>query len=107
VTLREPMKDLAALKERPVVNLLHYPRLAAGMHDKPAIHELVENVPHNVKIEQAWAGEGNLALPVCEGEELSDLAPRRCGAGIRASMAYVVDDLKTLKRLTAEQLTSA
>jgi hypothetical protein len=107
VTLKTPVKDLAGFSERPVVNLLHYPRLAAGMHDKPAIHELVENVPHDVKIEQAWVGEGNLTLPVSTGEELSDLAPRRCGKGIRASLAYVVDDLKTLKRLTAEQLTSA
>jgi acetoacetate decarboxylase len=39
---------------------------------------------------------------VCKGEDVSDLAPRRCGKGIRASMAYVVDDLKTLKRLTVE-----
>jgi len=69
------------------------------MQDKPAIHELVENVPHGVKIEQAWIGDGTLELPVCKGEELSDLAPIRCGKGVRASMAYVVDDLKTLKRL--------
>jgi acetoacetate decarboxylase len=41
-----------------------------------------------------------LTLPVCRGEELSDLAPVRCGKGIRASMAYIVDDLKTLKDLT-------
>jgi acetoacetate decarboxylase len=32
-----------------------------------------------VKIEQAWIGEGSLTLPVCEGEEISDLAPIRCG----------------------------
>jgi acetoacetate decarboxylase len=107
VTLREPAKDVSALGGRPVVNLLHYPRLAAGMHDKPAIHELVENVPHDVKVEQAWVGDGTLSLPVCKGEELSDLAPVRCGKGIRASMAYVVDDLKTLKRLTVEQMTTA
>ncbi len=69
------------------------------MHDKPAIHELVENVPHDVKIEQAWIGDGTLELPVCKDEELSDLAPVRCGKGARASMAYIVDDLKTLKRL--------
>jgi acetoacetate decarboxylase len=97
VTLREPVKDLSALHQRPVVNLLHFPRLAAGKHDKPAIHELVENVPHDVKVEQAWIGDGALNLPTCKDEELSDLAPRRCGKGIRASMAYVVDDLKTLK----------
>jgi acetoacetate decarboxylase len=99
VTLRAPVKDLSVLHQRPVVNLLHFPRLAAGMHGKPAIHELVENVPHDVKVEQAWIGDGTLTLPTCKDEELSDLAPRRCGTGIRASMAYVVDDLKTLKDL--------
>jgi hypothetical protein len=102
VTLREPVKDVAAFKERPVVNLLHFPRLATGRHDKPAIHELVENVPHDIKVEQAWAGEGILTLPACKGEELSDLAPRRCAKGVRASLAYVVDDLKTLKDLRKE-----
>jgi acetoacetate decarboxylase len=102
VTLREPVKDVAAFAERPVVNLLHYPRLAAGKHDKPAIHELVENVPHDIKVEQAWLGDGTLTLPVCKDEEMSDLAPRRCGKGVRASLAYVVDDLKTLKDLRKE-----
>jgi hypothetical protein len=100
VTLKEPVTDLAVLKQRPVVNLLHTPRLAAGKQDKPAVHELVENVPHDVKIEQAWIGDGLLTLPVADGEEVSDLAPVRCGKGIRASMAYIVDDLKTLKDLT-------
>jgi hypothetical protein len=99
VTLEEPVKDRSQLKQRPIVNLLHTPRLAAGMHDKPAVHELVENVPHDVKIEQAWVGEGSLTLPVCKGEEISELTPVRCGKGIRASLAYVVDDLKTLKDL--------
>ena len=31
--------------------------------------------PHDVTIEQAWIGEGSLTLPVCRGEELSELAP--------------------------------
>src|SRR3954466_792954 len=99
VTLKEPVTDFSLLKQRPVVNLLHFPRLAAGKQDKPALHELVENVPHDGKVEQAWTGEGLLTLPACKGEELSDLAPVRHGKGIRASMAYVVDDLKTLKNL--------
>src|SRR3954452_8307719 len=99
VTLRQAVTDPSLLKEKPVINLLHVPRLAAGRHDKPAIHELVENVPSSVKIEQAWIGEGSLTLPVCKGEEISDLAPVRCGQGVRASMSYVVDDLKTLKDL--------
>src|SRR5580693_7252592 len=99
VTLREPVNDLSLLKQRPVVNLLHTPRLAADKQDQPAVHELVENIPHDIKIEQAWIGEGSLTLPVCRNEELSDLAPVRCGKGVRASLAYVVDDLKTLKDL--------
>lgn len=99
VTLKEPVTDRSHLKQRPVVNLLHCARLAADQQDKPPIHELVENVPRDVKIEQAWVGEGFLVLPVCKSEELSDLAPVRCGKGVRASMAYIVDDLKTLKDL--------
>ena len=100
VTLREPVTDLSLLKQKPVINLLHCPRLAADKRDQPAVHELVENVPHDLKIEQAWIGEGSLTLPVCRGEELSDLVPIRSGKGIRASMAYVVDDLKTLTDLS-------
>ena len=99
VTLKEPVTDRALLNQRPIVNLLHYPQLAADKRDEPAIHQLVENMPHDLKIEQAWTGAGSLTLPVCRGEELSDLAPGRCGKGIRASMAYIVDDLKTLKGL--------
>jgi len=99
VTSKEPLKNVSLLKQRPVVNLLHTPRLAARKHDKPAVHELVENVPRDVKIEQAWIGEGSLKLPVAEGEDVSDLAPIRTGKGVRASMAYIVDDLKTLKDL--------
>ncbi|HEY3856477.1 MAG TPA: acetoacetate decarboxylase family protein [Verrucomicrobiae bacterium] len=99
VTLKSPVIDLSTLKQKPVINMLHTPRLAAEKWEKPAVHELVENVPHDVRIEQAWTGEGFLTLPNCKGEEVSDLAPVRCGRGIRASMAYVVDDLKTLKDL--------
>jgi hypothetical protein len=99
ITLEAPATGNASGASRPVINLLHTPRLAAGMHDKPAVHELVENVPHEVRIEQAWDGHGKLTLPVCENEELSALAPLRCGRGARASMAYIVDDLKTLKDL--------
>ena len=99
VTLKEAVTDPSRLAQRPIVNLLHTPRLAADKQDQPAIHELVENVPRDVKIEQAWIGVGSLTLPVCKGEEVSDLAPLRCGTGVRASLAYVVDDLKTLKDL--------
>ena len=41
-------------------------------------------------------GEGQLTLPVAEGEEVSDLAPLSIGAAYRLSMAYTVTDLKSL-----------
>lgn len=99
VTLERPLDDAGALGLRPIVNLLHVPRLAAGQHDRPVMHELVMNVPHDVHIAQAWAGQGQFALPPAHGEELSDLAPLRCGLGVRASMSYIVDDLRTVKPL--------
>jgi acetoacetate decarboxylase len=99
VTLKEPLTDLSLLKQKPVINLLHTARLAADKQDQPAVHELVESIPRDIKIEQAWIGAGSLTLPVCRGEELSDLAPVRCGTGVRASLAYIVDNLKTLKDL--------
>lgn len=99
VTLERPVADTGALGVRPIVNLLHVPRLAAGQHERPAIHELVLNVPRDVRVEQAWAGQGTLSLPPAHGEELAALAPLRCGVGMRASLSYVVDDLKTVKTL--------
>jgi acetoacetate decarboxylase len=72
VTLKERVTDLSVLQQPPIVNLLHTARLAADKQDKPAVHELVENVPRDVKIEQAWVGEGSLTLPVCR---------RSCGLG--------------------------
>ena len=99
VTLAQELADPAALGQRPVVNLLYTPRLAAGQQDQPAVNELVMNVPHDVHITQAWIGQGVLRLPEVPGEEMSALAPLRCGVGIRASMSYIVDDLRTVKSL--------
>jgi len=100
VTLREPVTDPSAFAQRPVVNLLHVPQLAAAKHGAPALHELVMNVPHDYRVEQLWGGDGYLTLPQCKGEELSDLTPVRCGWGARASMSYIVDDLRTLRDVT-------
>jgi acetoacetate decarboxylase len=101
VTLKEPVTDTSAFSQRPVVNLWHVPQLATEKQSTPAIQELVLNVPRDVRVEQLWIGEGQLMLPQSKGEELSDLAPVRCGLGARASMSYIVDDLKTLSDLTS------
>ncbi|RUL72479.1 acetoacetate decarboxylase family protein [Dyella choica] len=96
VTLEQALTDSAALGSRPTINLRHFPRLAAGQWDKPAVHELVESVMDNFTVADAWMGKGELTLPVCEHEEISDLAPIRCGNGYRMSVSYSVTDLKTL-----------
>jgi acetoacetate decarboxylase len=98
VKLTEKVGDPSklSLAGRPIVNMRHFPRLTAGQHDNPAVHELVMSIMDNPKMADAWAGEGQLTLPFAEGEEISDLAPVRVGAGFRVSMSYTVTDLKTL-----------
>jgi len=102
VGLTEKVDDPAkiGIAGRPIVNLRHFPRLAAGQHENPAVHELVMSLVDNPRIADPWMGEGQLSLPVAEGEEISDLAPVRVGAGYRLSMAYTVTDLKTLGDVT-------
>ncbi|MGW4906210.1 acetoacetate decarboxylase family protein [Streptomyces sp. NPDC004270] len=96
VTLEQPLGDPAALMNRPVVNLRHFPRLAAGQHDKPAVHELVLALLDDVSITEAWIGTGELDFLPARGEELADLPVRRTGKGFRFHLAYSVNDLRTL-----------
>jgi acetoacetate decarboxylase len=98
VTLTAPAKDFPEFAQRPIVNLLHYPQLTRRQ-TAPTIHQLVMNVPRDMRFESPWVGEGHLSLPICYGEEVSDLAPLRCGYGLRASMSYTVDDLRILRDL--------
>jgi len=99
IILEKPSTNPAAPLARPIVTMRHFPRLQAGFHDKPAIEELVISKLDNVRIEQAWDGTSELVLPKCDGEEMYDLAPIRFGAGTRMSLAYTVNDLKTVDYL--------
>jgi hypothetical protein len=40
--------------------------LSPGAADEPPIHGLVENLPHDVKSEQAWIGLAALGCPSAE-----------------------------------------
>ena len=97
VTLQAPMTDTSALTARPTVNLRHFPRLAAGQQDKPAVHELVMALFDDETIANAWTGTSELDFPQVPGEELYDLAPVRSGAGFHYELAYTVTDLSTLQ----------
>ena len=100
VTLREPVIDMSLLKQKPVINLLHCPRLAADKQDQPAVHELVENRSSR---RDDRASVDRRGFPDTAG--LQRRRTVRPGAHPfqqrhRASMAYVVDDLKTLEKLS-------
>ena len=97
VTLQAPVSDTSTLGGRPTVNLRHFPRLAAGEQDKPAVHELVMALFDEETVTGAWAGTSELDFPEVPGEELHDLAPVRTGAGFRFELAYTVTDLRTLQ----------
>src|SRR5262245_16170954 len=103
VKLTENVEDLSKLGRgnRPIVNLRYLPRLAAGQHNNPAVRELVIATTDNTQLVNVWMGEGQLSLPVADGEEISDLAPTRVGAGYRGSMSYTVTDLKALETTRA------
>jgi hypothetical protein len=74
----------------------HFPSLAAGQQDKPAVHELVMAVFDDETITNAWTGTNPLDFPAVPGEELHDLAPVRTGAGFRYELSYTVTGLRTL-----------
>ncbi|SAL52887.1 hypothetical protein AWB69_05506 [Caballeronia udeis] len=69
-------------------------------HDQPAINELVLSITDDLKVVDAWAGEGTVMFPDAAGEELSTLAPVRNGAGLRMCISYTVTDLQLLEDLT-------
>jgi acetoacetate decarboxylase len=82
------------------VNVRFFPRLEAGRHNDPAVHELVGARSRDRVVSEIWEGSATLALQGAPGEEHDALAPVRVGRGFRFSFAYTVDDLETLRDLT-------
>jgi acetoacetate decarboxylase len=83
----------------PIVNVRHFPRLAAGRHDEPAVHELVRAKSRERAMSEVWEGEATLELFGAPNEEVDALAPIRIAKGYRFSFAYTVDDLETVREL--------
>ncbi|SDL38666.1 acetoacetate decarboxylase [Nonomuraea maritima] len=95
VTLQQTSNTLPALG-RPIVNLRHFPRLTAGRHDDPAVHELTMSILDDPKVAGTWTGSGRLSFLPAPGEELADLKIVRTGIGFRGSLSYSVTDLRIL-----------
>jgi acetoacetate decarboxylase len=97
VTL-EGQSDTGSLHTAPpIVNVRHFPRLAAGRHEDPAIHELVRARSRDRLVSEVWEGPAVLELSPAPGEEHTLLAPVSVGRGYRFTFAYTVDDLETVK----------
>lgn len=83
----------------PIHNVRYFPRLGAGEHAEPAVHELVRAVSRDRSFSEVWEGSATLQLFGGPSEEHDRLAPLRVGKGFRLSFAYTVDDLVTVASL--------
>jgi hypothetical protein len=99
VTLERVSEHGPTHNEPPLVNVRHFPRLAAGRHDEPAVHELVGARSRDRVASAIWEGTATLELLAAPNEEHVALAPQRMGAGFRFTFAYAVDDLEAIREL--------
>ena len=83
----------------PLVNVRHFPRLEAGRHDEPAVHELVRARSRDRAVSPIWTGTATLQLHAAPNEEHAALTPVRMGPGYRYTFAYTIDDLETVAEL--------
>lgn len=82
-------------------NVRHFPRLEAGRHDRPAVHELAQLRARDVSIGNPMVGEASLSLFDHPGLELAAFQPLSVGAGFRMTVALTVDDLHVAEDYTA------
>jgi hypothetical protein len=102
VVMLEGVSEIGSVHTAPpIVNVRHFPRLAAGQHDDPAVHELVRARSRDRSVSEMWEGRAELELFDAPGEEHTLLAPVQVGKGFRFTFAYTVDDLETVRDLAA------
>jgi len=99
VTLREITETMPSPGFARAVNVRYFPELAAGKHDTPAVHELVQLKSRDVHISPIWKGNATITLFDNPYMELCDLRPVSVIAGYRFSFALTVDDLVLLRDL--------
>jgi acetoacetate decarboxylase len=83
----------------PIVNVRHFPRLAAGRHEDPQVHELVRSVSRDRMGSEVWEGDATLELFGAPHSEHDTLAPVEIGRGYRFTFGYTVDDSQVVKEL--------
>jgi hypothetical protein len=101
VTLHEKVDRLAGLFDRPIVTRRYFPRLSAGMHNKPVVDELILCIMDNILITDGWIGSAELFFPEAHGEELDMLGPIKVGRGYRFAFSFSVSSNEILADLAA------
>jgi acetoacetate decarboxylase len=96
ITLEHRSDNGSVHTDPPLVNVRHFPRLAAGRHDDPQVHELVRARSSDRAVSEIWEGAAELELFAARGEEHTLLAPTSIARGYRFTFAYTVDDLETV-----------
>jgi acetoacetate decarboxylase len=99
VELTQPSAEGSVHTAPSIVNVRHFPRLAAGRHEDPQVHELVRSRSRDRSVSEIWEGDAELELLAAPGEEHTLLAPVDVVRGYRFTFAYTVDDLETVKEL--------
>jgi acetoacetate decarboxylase len=100
VTLDAPSEAGPQHNAAPIVNARYFPRLAAGRHGEPQVHELVRSVSRDRIGSEVWEGDATLELLGAPHEEHDLLAPVEIGRGYRFTFGYTVDDSVVEKDLT-------
>jgi acetoacetate decarboxylase len=100
VTLDAISEDGPQHNAAPIVNLRYFPRLTAGRHDEPQVHELVRSVSRDRMGSEVWEGDAALELFGAPHEEHHTLAPVEIGRGFRFTFGYTVDDSQVVKELS-------
>jgi acetoacetate decarboxylase len=97
LTLERESQRGSVHTEPPLVNVRYFPRLAAGRHGEPQIHELVRARSRDRCVSTIWEGAAELELSPAPGEEHTLLTPLDVVRGYRFTFAYTVDDLETVR----------
>ena len=102
ITIREQTDTAPSPGFAKAFNVRYFPDLAAGSHDRPSVHELVQLRSRNVQFSPIWKGDASLNFFDHPSLELSDLRPTRVLAGYRFSFAFTVDDIVHVRDLRAD-----
>ena len=99
VTLRDETTQMPSPSLAGAFLVRHFPELAAGRHDSPAVHELVQLRSRDVKLSPIWKGEAALQIFDHPYLELPDLRPVTVLAGYRFTSSMITDDIVFVRDL--------